>query len=87
MRNDVPELPQAVVAVETQDATNPTGGMIVVHMLRPGRPADRARPTLGAEYQVGFPGRKPAPTFEVAITGSASWHGDYRPVAAAGESL
>jgi hypothetical protein len=48
----VPEPPEAAVAVEAQYPAHPAGAMIVIKVLRVGRPTDGAAALLGRQHLV-----------------------------------
>lgn len=67
MADVVPELPEAGVAVEAQYAADVPGLVVMVHMLRIGRPTDRAHPTLLREQLVDLLLPDPIPVSKVIL--------------------
>jgi hypothetical protein len=68
----VPELPEAAVAVETQEAPEGAGRMIMVDVRRRGCSADAAQPTLFGEHQIGLLCGDAIPPREVVATAATS---------------
>jgi hypothetical protein len=56
------ELAEATVAVEAQQRSDRTSGVIVVDVGRRGSSADRAQTALGLEHGVGLDCGNPVPT-------------------------
>jgi hypothetical protein len=69
----IPELPEAVVAVEAQYPAHPAGATIVIKVLRAGRPTDGTAALLGRHHLVEL---DRAPSFSVLAVAVVQppWH-------------
>jgi hypothetical protein len=77
----VPEPPEAAVAVEAQYPAHPTGAMIVIKVLRVGRPTDGTAALLGRQHLVELDRALSVEVLPVAVV-QPPWHVRIAPLSA-----